>query len=302
MELSETIEADLDPRTEWLCWSENARSFLVGDADRAVAVAPDGGVSALAASGLPVILPVPADLHDSLAGQPRHGFHFLNSADYAGLRGHPGIANMLAFGPNGTPLRHPAAGAVLGLTGGALRRLGTPAEEFPVLEETRTRGKTALAFAAHPTEPVIAYGDNYGGLFLQELSAAGFGKARKLEAQPRAVNDLLFIDGGARLVAGGMGFLASYAWNEGRPAKEHEVSIAVRELVWSPVDRILTVNQGLQGISRYRVDAAGFTRLDHAKLAWAVDRLAVAGSGAILALEKYAQWPARVKAHLLRPY
>ena len=309
--LAASVVLDLDPRLQWLWYSGRTDSFVAGDETRSFSLPvsdPARPAPLDAGPGTarpPCNLPVPAALYEEFAAQDRRGLRFLPAAAYEGTSGEGTAGDVLrtiVFGPNyGTYVLHPASGAVLSLRAGSLQLLRRSPEGFTPVGRARTRGRAALAFAAHPEEPLIAYGDNYGGFFAQEFSAGGFGKTRGIGAHGRKAGALEFIDSGRGLLVGGTGYLSAYAYESGEFSKRHEVSAAVRDFAWVPHERALVVNQGMHGVSLYRLGETGFTPCGAVTCgAAAVDTLAVSRDlGAIAMLEKPRQWPAPARIHVV---
>jgi hypothetical protein len=153
-----------------------------------------------------------------------------------------------------------------------LQRTGEP---FKSLDQTKPRGRAALAFAAHPTESLIAYGDNAGTFHAHKFDQTKFGKATKIAAKDRKASRLEFINAGQMLVIGGMGYLASYSYTAGKFAPLHEISISVRDFTWLEDQNLILVNQGMHGISAFSHDTTGFTKLAEIKTGAAVQQIAV---------------------------
>jgi hypothetical protein len=133
--------------------------------------------------------------------------------------------------------------------------------EFMSSEKTRTRGRAALAFAAHPSEGLLAYGDNYGTFHAHRFGENGFGKATKIVAKDRKASRVEFAAGGTNLVIGGMGYLAAYSYTAGKFAPMHEVSISVRDFISVNDGELIFVNQGTNGVTVYQHGASGFSQL-----------------------------------------
>lgn len=151
------------------------------------------------------------------------------------------------------------------------------------VEKIKTRGKVALAFAAHPTEGLTAYGDNAGTFHAQRLAAAAFGKASKIVAKDRKASRLEFVKNGSRLVIGGLGYLQTFSYTDGKFAALHETSIAVRDFVWLENGELILVNQGLHGIAALRYDDTGFSKRAEVKPAGVVQQMAASDDGKTVA-------------------
>ncbi len=262
------VSPPLDAQLQWLLYSEASASFVTGDLRQAFAVAT------AAPNWLEPLAPAPADapfhpcnlpvgpaLQDELTARPWHGFRFLDHAAYDQAIGTDGdLLRTLVFGPDyGHYLQHPASGLVLALRAGSIELLQQKPEGFERVERTKTRGRAALAFAAHPQENLIAYGDNAGDFHVQRFAADGFGKASKIAAKRRKASRLEFSTDGRKLTIGGMGYLARLAYEAGTFQPLHEIALAVRDFILLGDDGPILVNQGMHGIAAYRGDASGFT-------------------------------------------
>jgi hypothetical protein len=298
-------ELPLDPRTERLWFAPTLGRFIALDEKQAFALDTAGEASpeALPApeTGLAGVcnLPLPPDLFLECAEVGWRGFRFLTAEQYA-RAGDGDLLRTLVFNPDyGTYFEHPATGAIIALRGGSLELLRDTGTAFESVAKTKTRGRAALAFAAHPTEPLIAYGDNNGDFHLHEVGADGFGKARKLASKGRKASALEFIDGGETLLIGGFGYLGVYGREGAIYALRHEVTPAVRSFVWMEMDRVVVVNQGMHGISLYRLEDGRLEPCGSYKPPRPIDVLAAAiDLGSIAALEKYSSWPSPARAHL----
>jgi hypothetical protein len=291
-ELLVTITLPLKPQLQWLWYSDQSRAFIVGDERAAFALPltspnaasplpPARPFDEAATDHHPCNLPIPAALYDEFSAQSWHGFRFLASNAYDHAVDEAGdrvgdLLRTLVFGPDyGHYVCHPASGLVLSLRGGSMKLLRRSGEAFNVLDQAKTRGRAALAFAAHPDEPLIAYGDNYGTFHVHRFDENGFGKATKIAAKERKASRLEFVDAGRMLVIGGMGYLATYAYSGGQFAPVHEVSMAVRDFLWLGKGELVLVNQGLHGVGAYGHDAGGFARLGEVQPQGAVQQIAV---------------------------
>jgi hypothetical protein len=297
-QLLATLGLPLDRQLQWLWHSTSAGGFLVGD-DKSAYLLPTSSPAAavkLAASDLPVHhacnLPIPADVYDHFATEPWHGFGFLKRSEYdrALDRSGHGVGDLLrtlVFGPDyGLHVRHPSSGLVLGLRSGSMELLRMDGDQFVSLEKTKTRGRAALAFAAHPTEPMIAYGDNGGTFHLHRFGETGFGKASKFAARERKASRVEFVQSGQTLIVGGMGYLETYVSTGGKFVLSHGVAIAVRDFVCVNDGAAIFVNQGMQGISVYQHDANGFQTSGSVPSAGAVNQMVVSGCGRFLAITR----------------
>lgn len=292
LDLLTSLNLALQPQCCWLWFSEVTSSFIVGDDKRAFAVSvshPEEAkpltpapkfprdVPIQSAGHVPTIqdyrqqyshplnLPIPDLLYDELAQHPWHGFQLLPRCAYEQLPADDpslfgDLARTLAFGPDyGLYFLHCSSSMVLNLRSGSMQLLQQSSCGFTLLDEARTRGRKAVAFAANPSEPVLVYVDNYGSSFAHEFSSTKFGKARKIDAWEHAGRAIEFANAGRTLVVGGMGHLAAYQFDGKKFSKTHEVSVAVRDLIWVEEQGVLLVNQGMHGLSFYRLDEGRFT-------------------------------------------
>ena len=271
------VSSPLDAQLQWLLYSEQSSSFVTGDGKQAFAVAtatpnrlvPLARDAAEPADGPfhPCNLPIAAALYDEMSARPWHGFRFLDHSAYDHAIGSDGLPagdllRTLVFGPDyGHYLLHPESGLVLALRAGSIELLRQLPQGFERVERTRTRGRAALAFAAHPHESLIAYGDNAGDFHAQLFAADGFGKASKIAAKKRKASRLEFSADGRSLMIGGMGYLASLAYEAGKFHPVHETALAVRDFVVLEGGGLVVVNQGMHGIAAYRHDESGFTQI-----------------------------------------
>lgn len=295
-----TTTLPLQQQLEWVWYSERTRSFIVGDERAAFAIpvsAPatsvpvqaDVSQNAAGPNAHPCNLPIPVALYEEFAQESWHGFRFMDHSAYdaaADEAGHPigDLLRTLVFGPDyGHYLLHPASGAILGLRAGSIELLKRTPTGCERMDKTRTRGRAALAFCAHPSETLLAYGDNYGAFHAHRLDTAKFGRAAKIADKERKASRVEFVRSGTMLMIGGMGYLATYAYAGGKFTPKHEVSIPVRDFVWLDDERIL-INQGLHGLSAYRYDdAGGFTKLAAVKPEGTVQQISVSKCRGFLA-------------------
>ena len=271
------VSPPLDAQLQWLLYSERSSSFVTGDERQAFALStaapnrlepltPDAAAPADAPFH-PCNLPIAAALYDEMSARAWHGFRFLDHAAYDHAIGSDGLPagdllRTLVFGPDyGHFLRHPGSGLVLALRAGSIELLRQTPEGFDRVERTRTRGRAALAFAAHPHETLIAYGDNAGDFHAQRFAADGFGKASKIAAKQRKASRLEFSADGRSLMIGGMGYLASLAYDSGKFRPLHETALAVRDFILLGDGGLVLINQGMHGIAAYRDDESGFTKI-----------------------------------------
>jgi hypothetical protein len=268
----------LQPQLQWLLSAPTTNAFLVGDekASFAASVSNPGSPTALnpareRGASHPCNLPIPAELFEELRGEDWHGFRFLKCADYDNAkddRGHAvgDLLRTLVFGPDyGLYVQHTSSGLVLGLRSGSIQLLERAESGFKEMDRTKTRGRAALAFAVHPTETLLAYGDNYGTFYAHRFDATGFGKASKVAAKERKASRVEFGSGGKMLVIGGMGYLATYSYDGRKFSALHEISIPVRDFIWADDGKLVAVNQGMHGVSVYRYDTSGFAKLGEMK-------------------------------------
>jgi len=270
-----TQHLGLDRALIWIIYSDRTRSFVVGDEKKAFAFPVDQPgaprpLPAEPATGL-YNLPIPGALYDEFRQQPRHGFQFLDRKHYAAAPDGD-LLRTLVFGLNyGHPMLHAGTGAIFALKGGSIELLDA---NFKSIEKTKTRGRAALAFAAHPIEGVIAYGDNYGAFHAQRFDASGFGKASKIAAKERNASRLEFVRDGSVLIIGGMGYLQTYSYSGGKFAPLHETSMAVRDFLWLKDGQLVLVNQGMHGIIALRYDEKGFSKIGQVMPPGAVQQMA----------------------------
>ncbi|MFT3787760.1 MAG: hypothetical protein QM770_16585 [Tepidisphaeraceae bacterium] len=262
MEPLGTVMVDVNHQTQWLLHSPSRGAFITGDENDAFAVTPttpvkvsrlDRGQKAGAWN-----LPLPEPLIDEVLQQPWHGFKFLDRAAYANVESD--LLRTLVFGPDyGLPVLHPGIGAILSFRSNAMQLLAREGDTLKPIEKTKPRGKQALCFAAHPTEPLVVYGDNFGTFTAHRFEPTAFGKATKVVAKERNASRAEFVDGGTKLLLGGMGYLALFGYEGGKFTPLHEVSVAVRDFLVIDAQTVL-VNHGMNGVSLYRY-AGGFTKL-----------------------------------------
>ena len=272
--LKATPRLPIDRQLMWIFFSKERNGFIVGDDKQSFALPlhqPDAPSSQSAEPAGAANLPIAATMYDEFRQQSWHGFQFLDR-DRA-LKARDGdLLRLLVFGPNyGDSVLHPATGAILSLRGGSISLLDS---DLKLVEKAKTRGKAALAFAAHPTEGVIAYGDNFGTFHAQRFEAAAFGKASKIIAKDRKASRLEFVKNGSLLIIGGMGYLQTFSYADGKFSQLHETSIAVRDFLWLNDGQLVLVNQGMHGIAALRYDENGFSKLADVKPAGAVQQIA----------------------------
>ena len=287
----------LQTQLQWVWYARGTKRFIVGDDRKAFAVTETGAAVGLAAARefdervpavRPCNLPVPWEVHAELAGESWHGLRFLEAAAYdlgvdGGAPAEGDLLRTLVFGPDyGLLVLHPASGLVLGLRAGRMELLERTAAGFHLLGKTRTRGNAALAFAGHPTESMIVYGDNAGSFHAHRFDATGWGKASKIAARGRKASRAEFGRGGELLVIGGMGYLATYGYAGGKFVLRHEVEMPVRDFLWIDDGGLVLVNQGLHGVAAYRYGEAGFQQIGKFEAAGAVRQMALSACGRYL--------------------
>jgi hypothetical protein len=290
----------VDPRLQWLFYSQQTKSFIVGDEKHAHAQSISGPAALTALPGTvadtgavathPCNLPIPRGLYDEFAGISWHGFKFMEYTAYNHAldgKGFPvgDLLRTLVFGPDyGHYVVHPHGKTILGLRAGSIEMLRFDADAFTSIDRTKTRGRAALAFAAHPEEGLIAYGDNYGTFHAQRFDADGFGKAGKIVAKDRKASRLEFFDDGRTLAIGGMGYLETYAYDGKKFTPAHHIETSVRDFVWLNEGQLVLVNGGTNGIAAFAYDSNGFTKLASVRPEGPVNQIAVAGCGGYLAV------------------
>ncbi len=289
--LLETVSVNLQPKLQWLLYSSQHAAFVSGDEQSAFAIPVATPSSPLPLQPFrqhdptspqhhPCNLPVPEDIYREFAASSWHGFRFLSISDYDSAIDSDGqyvgdLLRMLVFGPHyGHYVLHPASGIVLSLDSGSMQLFERTDSAFAPIAHTRTRGRAALAFAAHPEESLLVYGDNYGNYHAHSFLDNGFGKARKIAGKDRNAKQVDFIDQGEGLVIGGMGYLCGFTYVNGKFTETHSVSMAVRDFVWSQDNRMLVINHGLHGVSAYLYDSDGFVKVGGIKPPFSVQSLA----------------------------
>jgi hypothetical protein len=131
-----------------------------------------------------------------------------------------------------------------------------------------------FAFGAHPTEPLIVYGDNYGTFYAQWFSHEGFGRTKKIVDKIQSGNSVCFINEGRTLLLGGSGYVQLYKYEDGKFLLEQEMSTAVRHLVWIESKQVLAINQGMHGVALYQLSDGKLTTLERVPTELAVQHLA----------------------------
>jgi len=297
-QLLATTAPPLQQQLQWLFHSPSTSSFITGDerTSFSIPVATPSTLSPLTPARPPepfhpCNLPIPADLYAEFASHPWHGFRFLDASAYDAAEDNKGLPagdllRTLLFNPDyGHYVLHPATGLILALRSGSLQLLNRTTDGFTPIDQTRTRGKATLAFAAHPTEPLIAYGDNAGTFTAHRYQPTGFTKASKIAAKDRKASRLEFSPDGATLMLGGMGYLATFSYENEKFFPRHETSIAVRDFLWLPDKNLVLVNQGLHGLTAFNYSPqSGFTQLAEAKPPGGVNQMSVSNDAKHLAV------------------
>ena len=264
-----TVMVDLDAQLQWLWYSNASGAVITGDENDAfkVSVANPITVSRLdraVATKSAFNLPLPDALAREFLQQPWDGLKFLDRAAYAGVDAD--ILRTLVFGPNyNVPMLHPPSGAIIGFRSNAMELFTREGASLKAIDKTKPRGKAALCFAAHPTEPLLVYGDNFGTFTAHRFEPTKFAKASKVAEKQRNASGVEFLGNGVKLLIGGMGYLATLAYDGKKFSPLHEISVPVRDVIVARDGQTIVVNHGLHGVSVYRYDAGGFTKLAEAK-------------------------------------
>jgi hypothetical protein len=279
----------------WLWHSKQTASFIVGD-DRQTFAIPVSGpvrVSPLNAAKEyenqipprhPCNLPVPAELCEEIAATNWRGFRFLDCAACKKF-GSGDLLRTLVFGPDyGHPLIHPASGMVLSFRKGAMELFAREGDGFKLIGKTKPKGKATLAYAAHPSESMIAYGDNAGTFHAHRFDQTGFGKAFKIAAKERNASRVEFAQSGKLLIAGGMGYLATFNYDGKKFEPLHDVSTSVRDFVCGDDAKLILVNQGMHGVAAYRDGPEGLTKVGALATGSPVNRICVSDCMGYLAV------------------
>lgn len=296
-----TVSLNVVPQLQWIWHSPDLSSFIVGDERTAFALPQDNATKVLRLSAArpfdassnfhhPCNLPIPDTLYEEFSNQGWHGFRFLPAVAYDTAlddEGYP-VGNLLltlVFGPDyGQYVSYQSSNLILSLRSGSIGLFRHSPTGFEKVDETRTRGRAALAFAAHPSEKLIAYGDNYGNFHSHRFNADGFGKTKKIVAMPYKASALEFIDDGRQLLIGGTGYLAGYAFAENAFAEQHRMSGPVRDFQWHAASRIVFVNQGIHGVAAFHYDNSGFTKVAAVSPEGAVQKMVVSRCARYLAV------------------
>jgi hypothetical protein len=288
----------LDPQTHWVWFSSGSRAFIVGDEHLSFAVAETSAVQH-AVQLLPervegtrhgTNLPLPESLLDEYLSKSWHGFQWLDRIASAHARDSSGLPEgdllrTIVFGPDyGQYVMLPSNRAVVSMRSGSLGLHQYTANAFSHLEKVKTRGRAVLAFAAHPHEPFIVYGDNYGDFFSHQVGTEEFGKTAKIAGHERKASQVDFIDDGNTLILGGMGYLAVYKYAAGMFVLSHEHASAVRAFSWLEWKRLLVVNNGMHGVSVLALTDAGFSLVSELETDGTVHALATSADGSLVGI------------------
>jgi hypothetical protein len=252
-----SVMLDLQPQMQWLWYSDASGAVITGDENDAFSVSVTNPIKVMRLTrGTQTRagnLPLPDALAKEFLEQPRNGLRFIETDG--------DILRTLVFGPNyNVPMRHTPSGAILGFQSNAMQLFTREGDALKPIDKTKPRGKAALCFAAHPSESLLVYGDNYGTFTAHRFDAGAFGKASKIAEKERKASQVEFIDNGQTLLIGGMGYLATYAYDGNKFSPLHEVSTSVRDFIVASDSQTIVVNQGLHGVSLYRHDASGFSK------------------------------------------
>ncbi|HEY6248799.1 MAG TPA: hypothetical protein VI685_02495 [Candidatus Angelobacter sp.] len=294
-----TTALPVDPQFQWLWYSNQTCSFIFGDDRNAFALpvsnpaAPSSFTPARPFDNRipphhPCNLPIPDSLYEEMTSQPWHGFHFLEPGAYelsvdCGEPADGDLLRTLVFGLNyGHLLLHRASNLIFRHRSGSMELLERSANGFRFLAKTRTRGSAIMDFAAHPIEPMIAYGDNAGNFHAHRFDADGFGKASKIAARQRKASRIEFLQSGQRLMIGGMGYLAALSYSGGKFVPVDETSTPVRDFVLACDEKVVLVNQGLHGVTAYNSD--GLVKAGALEPQVSVREIAVSGDWRYLAV------------------
>ncbi|MCA9061213.1 MAG: hypothetical protein KDA85_22020 [Planctomycetaceae bacterium] len=293
--MKQLAAVDLDFKALLLWYSENENAFVVADQQRGFTL-PIAEFTRPRQLGparepdplFPCRLPLPESLIAEFSAVTWHGFGFLTASEYDVAIGSDGkrcgdLLRTLYYGPDyGLYVRHKHTGLIVSLRSGSLELLRFQNDAFELIATTRTRGRAALCFASHATEPMIAYGDNYGAFHIQRFTADGFGTASKIDSKERKAAGVEFIDGD-RLLTGGMGYLSVY----GKAGKKwkllSEASLAVRSFHWHSDSQRIVVNGGRNGLSVLRLQGDSIKVEDSLQTDSAIDQISLNGAGDLLA-------------------
>ncbi len=256
-------ELDLDHRLQWLTYSSIQKSFITGDENNSIAVSTKASTTALNAADFTnksqFNLPLPANIYEELTGQLWHGFLFLKPDEYvlsdecadefAGDH-----LRTLVFGPDyGHCVKDPKSNLVFSLSCHEIVLMKETVDGLRPIDSRKTRGKEALAYALHPKEKTIVYGDNYGTFFQHTFSHKGICKGRQFAVKERKASCIDFINRGNYLLIGGMGYLCLYLHHKGKLKELTTKSLPVRDFLWLPQRRLIIVNEGLHGLSVHQL-------------------------------------------------
>jgi len=293
-----TTPIQVSPQLQWIWYSKQSQSFIVGDDKRSFSIslskpnAPTAlsvGSDTFAGQPHPYNLPLPETLYREFSEEPRHGLLFLDRANYlraVDAKGLPvgDLLRTLAFGPDYSQYQiHPASGLIFSLRSRSIALLQREGDSFKEIDRTKPRGSAALCFAAHPTETLLAYGDNNGDFHAHRFAADGFVKASKIGARQRKASRIEFIRGGQMLAIGGMGYLSTYQYADGKFTLAADVSTSVRDFTCINDGELIFANQGMHGISAYRCETSSLAKLGAIATPEPVFQIAVTPDGSYLA-------------------
>ena len=293
LKLLGTTSLPIDSKIQWIACLPGQKAFATGDEKKAFLVRPDRPgvaepITRAPASGA-FNLPLSTELAEDFCARPWRGLRFLSPNEYAVAvdlkkQSVGDVLRTLVFLPDyGTYLQHPQSRLILSLKCGSIGLLEKTSGGFKAIDLTRTRGKSTLAFAAHPTETLLTYGDNAGTFHAHPFDQSGFGKASKIAAKERKASQCEFIADGKTLVIGGMGYLSTFTYDGGKFSESHNLPIAVREFAWIEPSNRVFVNQGMHGISTYQYDDKGFTKLADLQAGQPVQQLVASADGKFIA-------------------
>lgn len=277
----------LNSTTHWIRYAPQINAFVVGDANKAWIVAPDGRLPvAVSPDSHGLTLPVSDELLGDLLHDGWNGFRFPPLDALRDAKRHDAIAGdllrHLAILPDyGQLVEHPFTGAWLALRSGRMTRVAR--ESLSVLAEVRTRGKPVLTFAAHPTLPLVFYGDNAGAFAMHALTDDGFARAATIAKLERKASHILVRANGTHLLLGGMGYLTQVVIGGKAARQAGSCMVTVRSLHALDADHVL-VNAGLQGLALVRCADASLDVQWRADVGEPVHQLAVARDQCTIAM------------------
>jgi len=293
LKLLGTATLPINSKTQWIAYLPGHKAFATGDEQKAFLIRPDRPsapepITAAPARGA-FNLPLSNELAEDFCSQLWRGLKFLSASEYATAldaknQSIGDVLRTLVFLPDyGTYVEHPASKLNLSLKCGSIGLLVKEANGFKSIDQTRTKGKSVLAFAAHPTETLLVYGDNAGTFHAHRFDQTGFGKASKIASKERKASQVEFAADGKSLLIGGMGYLSAFKYDGGKFSETQNLPIAVREFAWiEPANRVF-VNQGMHGISAYQYDDKGFTKLADLQPGQPVQQMVASEDGKFIA-------------------